>query len=135
ARWVSDWSSDVCSSDLRALELQKDFADAHFNQAISLLTIGDFRRGFEKYEWRWRRTGMPAQRRSYSRPLWLGEYPLRGRTILLRAEQGLGDTIQFARYIGLLARAGARVVLEVQPQLKALLAPIEGAPPALAPPQ
>jgi len=118
--------NEALASYSRALELQKDFADAHFNQAISLLTIGDFRRGFEKYEWRWRRTGMPAQRRSYSRPLWLGEYPLRGRTILLHAEQGLGDTIQFARYIGLLARAGARVVLEVQPQLKASLGQIEG---------
>ena len=118
--------NEALASYSRALELRKDFADAHFNQAISLLTMGDFRRGFEKYEWRWRRTGMPTQRRSYGRPLWLGEYPLQGRTILLHAEQGLGDTIQFARYIGLLARAGARVVLEVQPQLKALLGQIEG---------
>ncbi len=110
----------------KALELRKDFADAHFNQAIALLTIGDFRRGFEEYEWRWRRTGMPAQRRSYGRPLWLGEYPLQGRTILLHAEQGLGDTIQFARYIALFARAGARIVLEVQPELKALVERIEG---------
>jgi tetratricopeptide (TPR) repeat protein len=118
--------NEALASYSKALELRKDFADAHFNQAISLLTIGDFRRGFEKYEWRWRRTGMPAQRRSYGRALWLGEYPLRGRTILLHAEQGLGDTIQFARYITLLARGGARVALEVQPQLKALLGQIEG---------
>src|SRR6266436_5485297 len=117
---------EALASYSKALELRRDFADAHFNQAIALLTIGDFRRGFEKYEWRWRRTGMPAQRRSYGRPLWLGEYPLGGRTILLHAEQGLGDTIQFARYIGLLARAGTKVVLEVQPQLKALLGQIEG---------
>src|SRR6266446_2169575 len=117
---------EALASYSKALELRRDFADAHFNQAIALLTIGDFRRGFEKYEWRWRRTGMPAQRRSYGRPLWLGEYPLRGRTILLHAEQGLGDTIQFARYIALLARAGTRVVLEVQPQLKALLGQTEG---------
>jgi tetratricopeptide (TPR) repeat protein len=109
----------------KALELQKDYADAHFNQALALLTVGDFRRGFEKYEWRWRRTGMPAHGRG--RPLWLGEYPLQGRTILLHAEQGLGDTIQFARYVPLLARAGAKVVLEVQPQLKALLRQIAGA--------
>jgi hypothetical protein len=110
----------------KALELRKDFADAHFNQAIALLTIGDFRRGFEKYEWRWRRTGMPAPRRNYGRPLWLGEYPLQGRTILLHAEQGLGDTIQFARYVPLVARMGAKVVLEAQPELKALMERIEG---------
>src|SRR6516164_9056151 len=119
--------NEALASYSRALELRKDFADAHFNQAISLLTMGDFRRGFEKYEWRWRRTGMPTQRRSYGRPLWLGEYPLQGRTILLHAEQGLGDTIQFARYVPLLARTGAKVVLEVQPQLAALLGPLEGA--------
>ena len=77
--------NEALASYSRALELRKDFADAHFNQAISLLTMGDFRRGFEKYEWRWRRTGMPTQRRSYGRPLWLGEYPLQGRTILLHA--------------------------------------------------
>src|SRR5262249_27428511 len=118
--------NEALASYSRALELRKDFADAHFNQAISLLTMGDFRRGFEKYEWRWRRTGMPTQHRSYGRPLWLGEYPLQGRTILLHAEQGLGDTIQFAGYIGWLGRAGAGVVLEVQPQLKALLGQIEG---------
>src|SRR5205809_835113 len=70
---------------------------------------------------------MRAKRGSYGRPLWLGEYPLQGRTILLHAEQGLGDTIQFARYVPLLARAGGKVVLEVQPQLKALMGQIAGA--------
>jgi tetratricopeptide (TPR) repeat protein len=111
----------------RAVEIQKDYADAHFNQALALLTIGDFRRGFEKYEWRWRRTGMPAERRGHGRPLWLGEYPLQRKTILVQAEQGLGDTIQFARYVPLLAKAGAKVVLEVQSELVPLLARLEGA--------
>jgi tetratricopeptide (TPR) repeat protein len=111
----------------KAVEIQKDFADAHFNQALALLTIGDFRRGFEKYEWRWRRSGMPAERRGHGRPVWLGEYPLQRKTILLQAEQGLGDTIQLARYVPLLARAGANVVLEVQPELAPLLAQLEGA--------
>jgi tetratricopeptide (TPR) repeat protein len=119
--------NEALASYSRALELRKDFADAHFNQALALLTIGEFRRGFEEYEWRWRRTGLPAQRRSYGRALWLGEYPLQGRTILLHAEQGLGDTIQFARYVPLLARAGPRVMLEVQPELKTLLTQLEGA--------
>ncbi len=108
------------------LALRKDHADAHFNQALALLTIGDYRRGFNEYEWRWRRTGMPPQK-SRGRPLWLGEYPLAGKTILLHAEQGLGDTIQFARYVPLLAAHGARVVLEVQPELKSLLSRLEGA--------
>jgi tetratricopeptide (TPR) repeat protein len=117
---------EALGSYAKALELQKDYADAHFNQALALLTIGEFRRGFEKYEWRWRRSGMPSGR-GHGRLLWLGEYPLERRTILLHAEQGLGDTIQFARYVPMLARAGAKVVLEVQPQLKALFQQIEGA--------
>jgi tetratricopeptide (TPR) repeat protein len=111
----------------KAISLSKDFADAHFNQSLALLTLGEFRRGFEQYEWRWKRSGMPADRRSLGRPLWLGDYPLQRRTILLHSEQGLGDTIQFARYVPLLARTGAKVVLEVPPVLKALLARLEGA--------
>jgi len=110
----------------KAITLQKDYADAHFNKALSLLTIGELRQGFEEYEWRWRRTGMAGAAGSYSRPLWIGEYPLARKTILLHAEQGLGDTIQFARYVPLLARAGATVVLEVQPELKSLLAKLDG---------
>jgi tetratricopeptide (TPR) repeat protein len=118
---------EALTSYSKALDVRKDYADAHFHHALALLTIGDFRRGFEKYEWRWRRTGMPAHGRGYGRPRWLGDYPLQRKTILLHAEQGLGDTIQFARYVPLLARTGAKVVLEVQPELKALLGQVEGA--------
>jgi Flp pilus assembly protein TadD len=110
----------------KATALRKDHADAHFNEALALLTLGEYRRGFEQYEWRWRRTGMPAQR-SRGRPLWLGEYPATRKTVLLHAEQGLGDTIQFARYVPLLAETGAKVVLEVQPELMTLMARLDGA--------
>ncbi|HEY6832240.1 MAG TPA: tetratricopeptide repeat protein [Pseudolabrys sp.] len=116
----------------KVIAIDKTYADGHSNLAHALLTIGDLRRGFAEYEWRWKRTGMDGARRSFGRPLWLGEYPLGARTILLHAEQGLGDTIQFARYVPLLARAGAKVVLEVQPELKALLAPLEGVTSCLA---
>jgi tetratricopeptide (TPR) repeat protein len=107
------------------LARSKDNADAHFNRALALLTIGDYRRGFADYEWRWRRTGMPAPK-SRGRRLWLGDYALAGKTILLHAEQGLGDTIQFARYAPLVAAQGAKVVLEVQPELKAMLSRLDG---------
>ena len=69
---------------------------------------------------------MPEQK-SRGRPLWLGEYPLARKTVLLHAEQGFGDTIQFARYVPLLAATGAKVVLEVQPELTALMARLDGA--------
>ena len=115
----------------RAIALRKDDADAHFMKAMALLTLGDYRRGFAEYEWRWRRSGMPASR-SRGRPLWLGEYPLTRKTILLHAEQGLGDTIQFARYVSRLAAAGAKVVLEVQAELVATLARLDGAAAVIA---
>jgi Flp pilus assembly protein TadD len=107
------------------LAADKSNADAEHNAALSLLTLGDYRRGFEKYEARWLRSGMP-RRRSLGKPLWLGEYPLGRRTILVHAEQGLGDTIQFVRYVPQLAKGGAKVVLEVQPELVQLLARVEG---------
>jgi len=116
---------DALASYGKVLTLQPDHADAHFSAAMSLLTLGDYRRGFAEYEWRWKRTGMSA-RKSFRRPPWLGETPLAGKTILLHAEQGLGDTLQFVRYAPLLARAGARVIVEVQPELKELLTGLDG---------
>jgi tetratricopeptide (TPR) repeat protein len=118
--------ADAVASFDKAIALQKDYADAHFNRALSLLTLGDLPRGFEQYEWRWKRSGMRDTRRGYGKPLWLGEFPLGRKTILLHAEQGLGDTIQFARYAPLLARGGATVVLEVQSELKMLLSGLDG---------
>jgi tetratricopeptide (TPR) repeat protein len=115
----------VASFD-KAIAIDRNHGDAHFNAALSLLVLGNLQRGFAEYEWRWKRTGMTDARRGYHGRLWLGEFPLDRRTILLPAEQGLGDTIQFVRYAPLLARMGARVVLEVQPELKALLSAVNG---------
>jgi tetratricopeptide (TPR) repeat protein len=116
----------------RLLARDNSHADAQHNRALVQLTLGDFR-GFAGYEYRWQRSGMPVRRRSFGKPLWLGEYPLARKTILIHAEQGLGDTIQFVRYATVLARSGATVLLEVPAELKPLLARIEGISTVLAP--
>ncbi len=118
--------ADAAESFSKAIALKPDFADAYFNRSLALLAAGDYARGFADYEWRWKRSGMPAARRNYGRPLWLGEFPLARKTILIHSEQGLGDCIQFARYVPVLARAGASVVLEVQAELKSLLSRLAG---------
>jgi tetratricopeptide (TPR) repeat protein len=122
---------DAIASYGKVHVLRKDDADVHFMESLALLTLGDYRRGFEKYEWRWRRSGMPEQK-SRGRPLWRGDYPLARKTVLLHAEQGFGDTIQFARYVPLLAASGANVILEVQPELTTLMARLEGAAAVIA---
>ena len=117
---------EAVTSFEKAIAVDRNNADTHSNLALSLLTLGELTRGFTEYEWRWKRTGMSDARRSYRGRLWLGEFPLGQRRILLTAEQGLGDSIQFVRYVPLLASNGAKVVLEVQPELKALLADADG---------
>jgi len=110
----------------QALQLQPDAAAAHFGASLCYLLLGNFDQGWREYEWRWRTGSYAALKRDFAAPLWLGEGPLGARTILLHAEQGLGDTVQFCRYASLLATLGATVLLEVQPSLKNLLAQVPG---------
>lgn len=110
----------------KALALQPEAPELRWNQSLCHLLAGDFTRGFAAYEWRWQAEPLKAERRNFPRPLWLGDEALGGRTILLHAEQGYGDTLQFCRYVPLVAARGGRVVLEVQRPLKALLAGLEG---------
>jgi tetratricopeptide (TPR) repeat protein len=121
---LNRYDEAIASYD-KTLALRKDDANANFMASMALLTRGDYALGFEKYEWRWRRSGMPAAK-GRGRPLWLGEYPLAHKTVLVHAEQGLGDTIQFVRYVPLLAASGANVVIEVQPELTTLMTQLKG---------
>jgi tetratricopeptide (TPR) repeat protein len=108
----------------RAQAVKPDMVDAQVNESLVRLALGDFDAGFKKYEWR--RLTASFHRRKSPRPLWLGNWDLAGKTILLHGEQGLGDTLQFARYVPHVARQGARVILAVQRPLAPLLAGLAG---------
>lgn len=105
----------------QVLALEPDWAQAHFNLSQCLLLRGRFAEGWREHEWRGRTDALAAQERTFAAPLWQGE-SLAGKSILLHAEQGLGDTLQFVRYIPLLKANGAQVILECQPPLVRLLA-------------
>lgn len=105
-----------------AAALEGKRAEAKFCGSLVRLRLGQFTHGWREYEWRWKQASWGERARSFVAPLWLGEGSLAGKTILLHAEQGFGDTLQFVRYAPMVARLGARIVLEVQPPLKPLLA-------------
>jgi tetratricopeptide (TPR) repeat protein len=110
-----------------ALALRSDFADAHFNEALCRMLTGDLRRGWEQYEWRWETAQLRNEKRNFARRQWAGSNEIAGKTILVHAEQGFGDTLQFCRYVPRVAERGARVILEVQKPLRALMSTLPGA--------
>lgn len=114
------------AGNARALTLAPELAEAHLNQAMIHLLRGDFEKGLPEFEWRWRDAQLAAARRDFPVPQWRGDTDPAGHTVLVHAEQGLGDTLQFARYAPLLAARGARVLLEVQPPLRDLLRTLPG---------
>ncbi len=107
----------------RAVAIAPAMPMPHKNLGLALLRSGEFRRGWQEYEWRWRADGIPP--RDYPLPLWQGQ-PLNGKTILLYTEQGLGDALQFARFVPVLAEQGARVILEVHKPLVPLMRNLKG---------
>ena len=111
----------------KAAALDPSYAEAKFELGMVQLTLGDYDNGWIAYERRWATGAFVPHRRNFKSPLWTGGQSLQGRTILLHGEQGFGDTIQFVRYVAKVARQGARVILEVQPELVKLMADTEGA--------
>jgi tetratricopeptide (TPR) repeat protein len=102
-----------------------DYGEAHWNLAVGSLLKGDFSRGWREFEWRWKWKDFPSPVRNFSQPQWLGEDVV-GRRVLLHAEQGLGDTIQFVRYASQVTARGATVILECPPELFRLLKDLPG---------
>ena len=111
---------DAIASFDRALALNPQLPEAHWNKGLACLSLGDFARGWQGYEWRWRRSNSEMTPRDFAQPQWRGE-DLRGRTILLHAEQGFGDSIQFIRYLPMVVAKGAKVILEIPDDLRPLI--------------
>ncbi len=95
---------------------------ARYLEALALLALGDFENGWRKHECRWYASLGQEMRTALPEPYWLGDTAIEGKTILLHAEQGLGDCLQFVRYVPMVAERGARIVLAVQEPLQSLLA-------------
>jgi tetratricopeptide (TPR) repeat protein len=110
----------------QAIALRPDYAEAHWHKSLALLLNGDFASGWKLYEWRIQKPDTRRHHRAFAQPVWTGAEPLQGKTILLHAEQCLGDTIQFCRYATLVARRGARVILQVPKALAELLGSLDG---------
>ena len=117
---------EALASYSKAIELDPEHADANFNAALARLCLGDFRAGWRQYEYRLKKKEFAPLRRAVPQPLWRGEKDLHGKTMLLIAEQGLGDAIQFVRYAPLIAARGAKVLLGVQRPVVDLLATVPG---------
>jgi Tfp pilus assembly protein PilF len=112
----------------RAVALKPGYASAYFHRGILRLSLGQFEQGWSDYEWRWEDAGGSVfkERRHFRQPRWQGREDIAGKTVLLYGEQGYGDTLQFCRYVTVLAQMHARVILEVPSPLVSLLADLEG---------
>ena len=116
---------DSLADYARCIDLAPDNADAHFNRALAMLLDGRYDSGWIEYEWRWKTRFLRAMKHPDWIPLWDGVSSLENRSILIYAEQGLGDTLQFVRFARDLAERGARVLVQAQASIAPLLAQFE----------
>jgi len=122
---LGQFDEAIASFD-KSLASRPEYPDTHWNRSLVRLRLGDFEGGWQDYEWRFKKEDTIPRVRKFLQPRWHGHESLAGKTILLHAEQGLGDTIQFACYATLVAERGATVILLVQKDLKGILSSLEG---------
>jgi len=113
--------TDALACYRAALAIDPECMDARWMETLVSLRLGDFGLGFANYELRWQNPRLKLTKQEYNQELWLGQASLAGKTILLHAEQGYGDTLQFCRYAQLLSQP--RTVLETQGATVFLLVP------------
>ena len=114
-------SEEALASYDQALAIRPDYPKAISAKGLIYLQLGRFEEGWPLYEWRWHPSLTKSAQRKLNGTLWRGSENLEGKTILLYAEQGLGDTIQFARYVELVKKRGGNVILQVQKGLLPLM--------------
>jgi tetratricopeptide (TPR) repeat protein len=107
---------DAAAAFARAIALDPDFAQARENLAQTRFQLGDYRTGWPDYEWRWKNPANALTKITFNQPEWDGA-PLGGRTLLLHAEQGFGDSIQFLRFADAIKKQDGRVILACQSEL------------------
>jgi len=108
----------------RSVAIAPGNGEAQWTKSIAHLLLGEYEEGWRLHEWRWQTRQLASFARGFREPLWLGEGRLDGKTILLHADQGFGDTLQMARYAPMVEALGSKVLLEVPPQLTRLLASV-----------
>ena len=126
ALWSVQLLDEAFAAFRQSLAIEPGNADTIWNLALLQMLTGDFERGLAGREARWKASSLGLADRGFSQALWLRDQPLEGKTILLHADEALGDSIQFARYVPLVAALGARVILEVKPAVQRLLAGVPG---------
>ena len=109
----------------KAISIKSDYADAYYHKGLLSLLLGEFTAGLTLHEWRKLRKE-PLGNRSYSKPLWLGDEDIIGKTILVHHEQGLGDTIQFCRYVSMVSSMGVKVLFAPHKPLRRIIASLGG---------
>ena len=119
-------NEEALASYVRATVIAPDEANAHWNEGLARLLMGDYERGWEKYEWRWKNKQINPAPRVSEKPAWRGAEDIAGKIVLVHAEQGFGDAIQFIRYVPLLAARGANVLIACHESLRELFGTLEG---------
>lgn len=120
--------ADALSLYDRSLSINPHQLNAFYNRAVIRLVLGDWTRGFREFESRWKLFPHEAARLAHLAPQWSGQCDIKGKTVLLHHEQGYGDTLQFSRYVPLVMRLGARVVMAAPAGLRTLMQTLPGAP-------
>ena len=109
----------------KALAIKPNFADAHFSKSALLILVGRYLEGWSLYEWRLKQDETKAAYYTFSKPAWRGHEDVQGKKLLIYAEQGFGDVIQFCRYLPQLHELGADLIVEVPKRLVTLISTLK----------